>query len=1071
MCSGIGGFTAACNNLGLTSTLAIDFNRLANLSYQSNFTHCARELDIMTCDAVHAVVRAGPSIITAGTPCQPFSRGGDNRGFADSRADPMLRVLQLYFWSGAACLVLESVAGITLHADVHYTLEKFTSVIKGHCTEAAADLAALAPMHRARWFAVITSFGYPKAVLSAWPNKGPTPLMPTDNIFLDCSADDLQELMLDRHELAVFTDETYGQVDRRPLYVHRTIPTLLHSYGNLTRPCPCRCRNTAMAPRRLRERGAWGTFLYQLDEKGQQQIRWMHPRPLATLLGFPPSFKLPASLRLALAQLGNCVSVPQAQWALLSVVNMFASLDQPGPPQGLDSNPDNGGKTSGSGDGVPRSMHAAAEHTSVSSGSNANVTTSASNDTTGAQKTSEHKHAPVEITDEIRRRIAANRDRAIAIRTKRLLEQANNHSTSPNDEAVIRRMCRCRLSTWTTRDIATQVNQQDLSGGEAGTATFLHQNVTGIYSKWKQLLKDKSDVLFLSETHHSNDIQAMLTKYWERRRDGISALWTPPVTGADGRPRRGCIIIARNGWRIEPIAPSVEDTAGRILVGRLWDPTGTQQIVAGCIYGDNTARDPLRRLNKNNERTVKSLLDWCKHHSEGARIVLAGDWHQQVESSPTLHGATSSGTFFDPEVTLLAQDGNWTTQAGPATSRPGTGVDIPDDARRIDYFLFSKACRPILLRAYTTDLGYPGHLANRCIIQQTKCKSQYKPPPKDMAEWLNRPDTIKTESQLADSDFHDTYKLMDEGNADGALSSLYRTIELDMERRCRKAYGGKLPKAFLGRGQQGSTSEAPQRREPDDGLQHRWAKRILHSLDAYINQPNQSVQRKHQTWSNIARTIHLLPAAISRPLHHILDHGEQGIDTAKRLQATLQAWLNTTLQDQANARTALRQKRDTSLRDAVRFVRQTDRPHRAMLVQLPTGAVTADLQQIAEEAHRAWQEIYEQAGPDQRKATAALHRLGWPTERQAEPTRFLWEPITTEILQQSLGKMKATGAPGLDGWHVGELKCWPPAAWKVFADMMNRIEGQQLQWPNQLLEMRVVLLTKPMGPKPQDSDH
>lgn len=85
--------------------------------------------------------------------------------------------------------------------------------------------------------------------------------------------------------------------------------TICHRYASSCRPCPCGCA-AALSTASLNKKGHFGATVWQRGNR-----RWLHPRPLYTLHGFPQAFDFGEDLRFALALLGNSIPVHFMAWA------------------------------------------------------------------------------------------------------------------------------------------------------------------------------------------------------------------------------------------------------------------------------------------------------------------------------------------------------------------------------------------------------------------------------------------------------------------------------------------------------------------------------------------------------------------------------------------------------------------------------------------------------------------------------------------------------------------------------------------------------------------------------------
>ena len=90
LCGGIGGFTAALNHVRGESVMYCDIDPDCCTTFANNHPHCeVHQLDLRTWHAwsllVHRFQVLSANMVTIGTPCQPSSNMGYQRGFGDHR--------------------------------------------------------------------------------------------------------------------------------------------------------------------------------------------------------------------------------------------------------------------------------------------------------------------------------------------------------------------------------------------------------------------------------------------------------------------------------------------------------------------------------------------------------------------------------------------------------------------------------------------------------------------------------------------------------------------------------------------------------------------------------------------------------------------------------------------------------------------------------------------------------------------------------------------------------------------------------------------------------------------------
>lgn len=112
--AGVGGFTLGFKNAGGFKTVyANDFDKWCKKTYDGYFGEGSLDLrDVQTIDADEL---PECDILTAGFPCQPFSKIGKLHGFADARGTLFWDVLRILKAKRPKAFVLENVANLVNH--------------------------------------------------------------------------------------------------------------------------------------------------------------------------------------------------------------------------------------------------------------------------------------------------------------------------------------------------------------------------------------------------------------------------------------------------------------------------------------------------------------------------------------------------------------------------------------------------------------------------------------------------------------------------------------------------------------------------------------------------------------------------------------------------------------------------------------------------------------------------------------------------------------------------------------------------------------------------------------------
>lgn len=115
--AGLGGFHVALDELGGEGVFAAEWEPTLNALYQQNYG-IKPWLDINDLDTDETVAREVPNhdVLAAGFPCQPFSKAGDQMGFADtSQGSLFFKVHQILRVKHPARFILENVPNILRH--------------------------------------------------------------------------------------------------------------------------------------------------------------------------------------------------------------------------------------------------------------------------------------------------------------------------------------------------------------------------------------------------------------------------------------------------------------------------------------------------------------------------------------------------------------------------------------------------------------------------------------------------------------------------------------------------------------------------------------------------------------------------------------------------------------------------------------------------------------------------------------------------------------------------------------------------------------------------------------------
>ena len=309
--AGIGGFCSAYIRAGAQVSWANEIDAHACRTYRANFKHSLLEKSI-TDLSVERDGLAPVDILTAGFPCQPFSKAGNKLGFDDRRGQMFFEIIRLIEEFGAdkpKILFFENVSNFKTH-DNGRTFATVKEVVKGAgywFSDANAKilntrLHSVIPQNRERIFMVAYSQEYFGANNFVFPEPEPEAnrRVVHDYLDLDTRAPDIHYFKESSQYYPLFRDKIDagaedGIYQLRRIYVRENKS---NSCFTLTASMGLGGHNVPVI------RDKWG-------------IRRLTPKECANLQGFDTSsaeswYKLPegvADVQLY-KQIGNAVTVP-----------------------------------------------------------------------------------------------------------------------------------------------------------------------------------------------------------------------------------------------------------------------------------------------------------------------------------------------------------------------------------------------------------------------------------------------------------------------------------------------------------------------------------------------------------------------------------------------------------------------------------------------------------------------------------------------------------------------------------------------------------------------------------------
>ena len=336
LCAGMGGISLGAQAACVHTCLFVDKSQLAAEILQDNKGAQVLQADIMhrsTQKQVHMRCPSFPVLLSAGFPCQPFSRQGSGLALQDPRSQVLKGVLRTAWLTQCAGLILECVSEVTQHPNTLRSIEELAGRLGMRVQTTVLDLKDQWISRRKRWWAIALPQGQSNLQLLPWPvsdrHKTVGEVIQAWPIW---DEEEELELQLTQEERDKFEDPRYGP-DSRRLDMTQPAPTALHSYGSALGACPCGCRSQGLSEVRLLRDGLRG---FAIVSARLGSLRHIHPQELAFLNGVHAAFAFPKSARAALCMIGQIASPLQSLWIFLHVAKWAANeIGLPQPPEAV----------------------------------------------------------------------------------------------------------------------------------------------------------------------------------------------------------------------------------------------------------------------------------------------------------------------------------------------------------------------------------------------------------------------------------------------------------------------------------------------------------------------------------------------------------------------------------------------------------------------------------------------------------------------------------------------------------------------------------------------------------------
>lgn len=323
VCSGAGFSSVGFSHVGFRHCCAVEIqDLLAGLHESIHAGVPVIRADVTKDSTAVAIHKICPDVgtIMSGIACQPYSRGGSQRGADDSRSATLPGTLRLAWLLQAPFLVIECVTPARNNQWVESLIKALHDQLGYHVVEASLKLEHVWCALRFRWWVVASALGVGPVKLQSYPSGSTLvvrDLMPFVYRWPQSVED---QLTLHAQELEKF------QMSGDPLrkYVVQgdaKLPTALHSWGGQVQGCACGCREAGFSDCTLQLKGIYAQLL-QIPPTNDEPVKYrhLHAVEVAMLNGVPPKQNWGSDERLNLCAVGQLASPLHSVWIAASIV-------------------------------------------------------------------------------------------------------------------------------------------------------------------------------------------------------------------------------------------------------------------------------------------------------------------------------------------------------------------------------------------------------------------------------------------------------------------------------------------------------------------------------------------------------------------------------------------------------------------------------------------------------------------------------------------------------------------------------------------------------------------------------
>jgi len=329
LCSGVGISSIGFSRVGFRHRCSVE--RQPKLAELHSLLHpqvpivCADITQDTTAGLVFAHC-PDPCTIMSGIACQPFSRGGSQRGQQDSRSTSLPGTLRMMYLLQSPALVLECVVPARDNMYVRGHLQALVDQLGYHVVECSLRLENVWSACRYRWWVIATHPCIGPVKIPAFPTGSSLVVRDLMPYVHRWPSDDETQLILHGPELERF------QLGGQSLRQHQVkpdikLPTALHSWGNQTQPCECECRPSGFSDELLTTKGLYAQLLQLPATEGQAGAwRHLHVLEVCLLNGVPLNLPWGCNQRLNLCAIGQMACPMHSIWLAASLARHMQML-------------------------------------------------------------------------------------------------------------------------------------------------------------------------------------------------------------------------------------------------------------------------------------------------------------------------------------------------------------------------------------------------------------------------------------------------------------------------------------------------------------------------------------------------------------------------------------------------------------------------------------------------------------------------------------------------------------------------------------------------------------------------